>query len=64
MSQSSEQLRCNICGLAVSSSDAKVHSSTSLHATRKHELERDLEAVRNEQYANDSSVVLQWKSSV
>jgi hypothetical protein len=60
----SEQLRCNICGLALISSEAKVHASTPSHVTLKKKLEHDLQAVKEESYANDSSVILQWKSSV
>jgi hypothetical protein len=60
----SEELRCNICGLALISSDAKVHASSPSHISLKQKLEHDLEAVRVEKYANDSSVILQWKNSV
>lgn len=59
-----EQLRCNICGLALSSSEAKVHASTSSHTSFKRKLEQDLETVRKEKYANDKSVVLQWENSI
>lgn len=60
----SEQLRCNICGLALDSSEAKVHSSSPTHVSLKQKLEHDLAAVKMEQYANDSSVILQWKNSI
>jgi hypothetical protein len=60
----SEQLRCNICGTEVTSIDAKSHASTPSHSSLKHKLEMELEAVRNGSYANDQSVVLQWKESI
>lgn len=59
-----EQLRCNICEVAVSSSQAKQHVSTSSHESRRSELEQELKAVRKENYKNDSSVVVQWENSV
>jgi hypothetical protein len=59
-----EQLRCNICGVTVSASQAKQHASTSSHESRRSELERELKAVRKESYKNDSSVILRWESSV
>jgi hypothetical protein len=59
-----EQLRCNICATKVSSIDAKSHASTPSHSSLKHRLEKELEAVRNGSYANDRSVILQWKQSV
>jgi len=59
-----EQLRCNICGVAVSASQAKQHVSTSSHESRRSELEHELEEVRKGSYKNDSSVILQWESSV
>lgn len=59
-----EQLRCNICGVIVSSSQAKQHASTSSHASLKSKIEDDLNAVKGESYNNDSSVVIQWERSV
>lgn len=59
-----EQLRCNICEVAVSSSQAKQHASTSSHESRMSELEQELKAKRKEDYKNDSSVVVQWENSV
>jgi len=59
-----EQLRCNICGLIVSSSQAKQHASTPAHATLKSKLEDDLNAVKKVAYNNDSSVVIEWEKSV
>ena len=63
MSQA-EQLRCNICGLALPTSEAKDHSSTSSHASLKRKLELDLESVRKESYGDDKSVILQWENSI
>lgn len=59
-----EQLRCNICGVAVSSSQAKQHASTSSHESRRSELEQELKTVRKESYKNDSSVIVQWENSI
>ncbi|HEX2614837.1 MAG TPA: hypothetical protein VHL10_05040 [Nitrososphaera sp.] len=59
-----EQLRCNICDIIVSSSQAKQHASTPSHASLKSKLEDDLNAVKKESYNNDSSVVIQWERSV
>lgn len=59
-----EQLRCNICGVTVSSSQAKQHVSTPSHASLKSKLEDDLDAVKKESYKNDSSVVIRWEKSV
>jgi hypothetical protein len=59
-----EQLRCNICGVAVGASQAKQHASTSSHESKKSELERELKAVRKESYKNDSSVIVQWENSI
>lgn len=63
MSQA-ENLRCNICGLALTSLEAKTHSSTSSHTSLKRKLEQELESVRKGQYANDRSVILQWENSI
>ncbi|MGI0037634.1 MAG: hypothetical protein ACRD99_04680 [Nitrososphaera sp.] len=59
-----EQLRCNICGLALSSSEANIHASTTSHAALKRKLEQELETVRKGHYANDRSVILQWENSI
>jgi len=59
-----ERLRCNICGVTVSSSQAKEHASTSSHESRRSELEQELKLVRKENYKNDSSVIVQWENSV
>lgn len=59
-----EQLRCNICEVAVGSSQAKQHASTSSHESLRSELEQKLSAVRKEKYKNDRSVVVQWENSV
>ncbi len=59
-----EQLRCNICEVAVGSSHAKQHASTSSHESLRSELKQKLSAVRKENYKNDRSVVVQWENSV
>lgn len=59
-----DQLRCNICGVTVSSSQAKQHASTSNHGSRRIELEQELKTIRKENYKNDSSVIVQWESSL
>ncbi len=61
---SGEQLRCNICGVVLSSSDAKIHTSAPSHVSSKIKIEQDLEGVRKDHYINDSSVILKWKRSV
>lgn len=58
-----EQLKCNICGIAVSASQAKQHASTSSHESHKTKLEQELTAVSKEIYKNDSSVIIQWECS-
>jgi hypothetical protein len=59
-----EQLRCNICGIVVSSSQAKHHTSTSSHTLLKSKLEEDLDSIKKESYNNDISVIIQWERSV
>jgi hypothetical protein len=59
-----EQLKCNICGITVSTSQAKQHASTSSHESQKSKLEQELKAVRKESYKNDSSVIVQWENSL
>jgi len=59
-----EQLRCNICDVAVSASQAKLHTSTSSHESRRAELEQELKAVRKESYMNDSSIIVKWENSL
>ncbi|HEX6252942.1 MAG TPA: hypothetical protein VFZ55_01865 [Nitrososphaera sp.] len=57
-----EQLKCNICGgITVSASQAKQHASTSSHELNKSKLEQELNAVRMENYQNESSVVISWE---
>jgi hypothetical protein len=59
-----EQLKCNICGgITVSASQAKQHASTSSHQLNKSKLEQELNAVRKENYQNESSVVTNWERS-
>jgi hypothetical protein len=59
-----EQLKCNICdGITVSSSQAKQHALTSSHESNKSKLEEELNAIRRENYQNDSSVVISWERS-
>jgi sulfite exporter TauE/SafE len=59
-----EQLKCNICGgIIVSASQAKEHASTSSHKLNKLKLEQELNAVRIENYQNESSVVIGWERS-
>jgi len=59
-----EQLRCNICEIVVGASQAKQHASTSSHESRRSKLEQELKEVSKELYKNDSSVVVQWSSSI
>jgi hypothetical protein len=59
-----EQLKCNICGVAVSASQAKQHAATSSHESKRSKLEQELKAVRKERYKNDSSVIERWESSI
>jgi hypothetical protein len=59
-----EQLKCNICGgITVSASQAKQHASMSSHQLNKLKLEQELNAVRMENYQNESSVVISWERS-
>lgn len=57
-------MRCNICEVAVSSSQAKHHASTSSHESRRSELEQELKNVRKENYKDYSSVIAQWENSI
>ena len=59
-----QDLKCFICGLAVAESEAKTHSSTSSHGAQKQKLEQELDAVKNDEYAGDSSVIHRWTSSI
>jgi len=59
-----EQLKCNICGVTVSTSEAKQHALTSSHESKRSKLEQELSAVKKESYRNDSSVIVQWENSV
>lgn len=61
-----ELLRCNICGITVGTSQASEHVSTPAHMSLKSKLEEDLRAVKKteDKYKNDSSVILQWSSSI
>ncbi len=59
-----ELLRCNICEVAVGSSQARHHSSTSSHESRRSELEVQLKDLRKENYRDDSSVIVQWENSI
>lgn len=59
-----EQLRCNICEVAVGSSQARHHASTSSHESRRSELEVQLKDLRKENYRDDSSVIVQWENSI
>ncbi|HEY7734895.1 MAG TPA: hypothetical protein VIB07_08895 [Nitrososphaera sp.] len=61
---STEQLRCNICGLPLASSQASKHAATSSHASLKSKLVGDLEKVGRARYDADSSVILRWKDSL
>lgn len=58
-----EQLKCNVCGVAVRASEAEQHAATSSHESRRAKLEQELMAVRNESYKNDSSVIVEWENS-
>jgi hypothetical protein len=59
-----EQVKCNICGgISVSESQVKQHASTPSHELNKSKLEQKLNAVRIENYQNDSSVIMSWKKS-
>jgi hypothetical protein len=59
-----EQLKCNICGgVMVSASQAEQHASTSSHQLNKSKLEQELNAVKMENYQNDSSVIKSWNRS-
>lgn len=59
-----EQVKCNICGVKVSASEAKQHAATSSHGSHRAELEHRLDEVRKESYKNDSSVIFQWERSI
>ena len=59
-----EQLRCNICGVAVSTTQAMQHASTSSHESHRSELEQELKAIRKVSSKNDSSVIVRWENSL
>lgn len=59
-----EQLKCNICGVQVSTLEAKQHAATSSHESHRAELEQKLDEVRKESYKNDISVIFQWERSI
>lgn len=59
-----EQLRCNICDVPLSASQAKLHTSTSSHESRRAGLEQELKAVRKESYTNDGSIIVKWENSL
>jgi hypothetical protein len=63
VTEEQEQMMCNICGITVSASQAKQHASTSSHELHKAMLEQELNAVRKENYQNDSSLVISWERS-
>ncbi|HZB00178.1 MAG TPA: hypothetical protein VE308_04050 [Nitrososphaera sp.] len=59
-----EQIKCNICGgITVNVSQVKQHASTPSHELNKSKLEQKLNAVRIENYQNDSSVIMSWNKS-
>jgi hypothetical protein len=58
-----EQLKCNVCGIAVSASQAKQHAATASHGSKKAELEQELKAVKKESYKGDSPIIHYWESS-
>ena len=59
-----EQIKCNICGgVTVNVSQVKQHASTPSHELNKSKLEQKLNAVRIENYQNDSSVIMSWNKS-
>ncbi|HEX7033589.1 MAG TPA: hypothetical protein VF172_11375 [Nitrososphaera sp.] len=58
-----EQLKCNICGVTISASEAKEHTVSSSHESHRAELEQRLREIRTEYYEEDISIVHQWKSS-
>jgi hypothetical protein len=47
----------------VSASQAEQHASTSSHQLNKSKLEQELNAVKMENYQNDSSVIKSWNRS-
>jgi hypothetical protein len=63
VTEEQQQVMCNICGITVSASQAKQHASTSSHELHKATLEQELNAVRKENYQNDSSLVISWERS-
>jgi hypothetical protein len=59
-----EQVKCNICGgITVRVSQVKQHASTPSHELNKSKLEQKLNAVRIENYQNDTSVIMGWNKS-
>jgi hypothetical protein len=59
-----EQIKCNICGgMTVNVSQVKQHASAPSHELNKSKLEQKLNAVRIENYQNDSSVIMSWNKS-
>jgi hypothetical protein len=63
VTEEQQQVMCNICGITVSASQTKQHTLTSSHELHKATLEQELDAVRKENYQNDSSVVISWERS-
>lgn len=59
-----EQLRCNICEVSVSSSQAKDHASTPSHESRRSQLEQWIKDVRKAKYTDDNSVIVMWENSI
>ena len=64
MAQAAENLRCNICEIAIEVALAKDHSAGEIHKRKKLMLEGDLMDTATRKYAHDSSVVARWATSI
>jgi hypothetical protein len=59
-----EHIKCNICNIMIKANQAIQHVSTFSHTASKSKLEEDLDAIKEELYNNDSSVIIRWQRSI
>ena len=59
-----EQVRCNICVVSIDLSAAKEHAMLQSHVEQKARLEGELDAAKNAAYDKDSSVAVQWATTL
>ena len=64
IAENQEELKCNICGITITTANIKQHIVMTSHALKKSRLEQEYYDVARKYYQDDVSVIASWESGI